>query len=247
MSYGKKSLLLAAGLLLLIGGFWLFFMRDSIAAEAIRKYGTAILGVKVSVSRVRTDLASQTVELRGLSIENPPGFNNRYLLRINSVTVSLDVSSLTKDVVLVHELLLLKPEVSFEKLNGRSNLEIVQGNLDRYIADTEKSLGLDAPKNDRYMKQSSKKWIIGHVFLKDGMATVSGINVRLPAIHIRDIGKRSGGASTADATKQVLSALTHNVAGAVGSVVGGAVKEVGGGVKKGVSKIGGKLKKLFGK
>jgi|GEM_PF-1615153 len=248
MSSAKKSVLLGAALILLAGGGWLFFQRDSLAAEGIRKYGTAILGVKVKVSRVKIDVTNQSAEVRGLVIENPPGFSSRRFLSLDSVTLSLDVSTLASSVVLVRELVLVKPEVTYEKQNGRSNLEVLQGNVDQYISDTEKAFGLQATKNDKYMNQSSKKWIITHFYMKDGSATVGpGIRVRIPNIHIRDIGKRTNGASTADATKQVLSALTLNVTGAAASVINSAANGVGEGVKKGVSGVGKKLKSLFGR
>ncbi|MGZ3662412.1 MAG: hypothetical protein ACXVCK_20100, partial [Bdellovibrionota bacterium] len=53
---------------------WVYLRRDSYIASAVRTYGSAILGVNVKLRGAHLSLADQSVELRGLVLENPPGF-----------------------------------------------------------------------------------------------------------------------------------------------------------------------------
>ncbi len=78
----------------------------------------------------------------------------------------------------------------------------------------------------------------------------------LPKIHLKDIGKRSGGASAEEVAQQLLASLTKGIGSAVGKLdlgklkdVGAALKEKAGGstekVKESLGEAGEKLKGLF--
>ena len=238
--------MLLAGVVV-IGTLWLYNQRDTLAADAIRTFGTAALGVPVKLGSAHINVANQSAELRRLSVDNPPGYRAPKFLQLESVTVNLDVASLAGEVVVIREILVRKPDITYENKDRIANLDVIQGNLDRYLLETQKAFGLAPSKKE-------KRWIIGHVFIQDAVANVSPgilggktVSVPLPNIHIRDIGKRSNGATSADATKQVLSALTGTVTHSAGSAIAEAAKGVGGGVKKGVKGIGSKLKSLFGR
>jgi hypothetical protein len=78
----------------------------------------------------------------------------------------------------------------------------------------------------------------------------------LPDIHLKDIGKSSGGATAAEVAKQVLTVLTRNAGSAVGKLdlsqlkdVGAALKDKPTGITEDVKEelggAGDKLKGLF--
>ncbi len=237
-------LLAAAG-----GAWWLYSERDSLIADAIRTYGPQILGVPVRLGGVKTDVASQTAALHGLVIGNPPGFQTPHALSLGAVSVKLDIGSLTKDVILIREISVVKPDITYEHKSGGSNLDVIQRNAEAYVArkSAEFGGGKDAPK-DAGKKEPQKKLIIEHVYIKDAKAGVSAeilkgkaMSVPIADLHLTDIGKKTNGATAGEAARQIVSAITASVTRATGSILGGTVD----GIKKGAEAVGGALKGLF--
>ncbi len=242
----KKNLLIVGIILLLgiIGGaWWLYSSLDSLVASAIRKYGPEITGVSVKLSSVKIVPADGTASLRGLVIGNPAGFKTEHAFSLGEISMKLDIGSLTKDVILIKEISIIKPDISYEYASGGSNLDLIQHNVDRYVSE---NLGGKSESKD---KSSSKKLIIENVYIKEGKADVSAeilkgkaMSVPLPDLHLTNIGKKSNGATAGEAAKQVLGAMTQSVTKSVSSLnLGGAIK----GITNGAGAASDKIKGLF--
>ncbi len=237
-------------LLLAVGGgaWWLYSERDALIAGAIRTYAPEILGVPVRLGNVKTDVANQSAALHDLVIGNPPGFETPHALALGAVTMKLDFSSLTKDVILIREIAVVKPDITYEHKTGGSNLEMIQRNAERYVAEKTAALGGKEAKQDAKDKGPGKKLIIEHVYIKDAKANVSAeilkgkaVSVPIADLHLTDIGKKTNGATAGEAVKQIVSAITASATKASASIVSGAVE----GLKKGVEAAGGAIKGLF--
>ena len=242
----KKLLLGIAVVVLLViagGAWWLFTSLDSVVASAIRKYGSQITGVSVKLSSVKIVPADGTASLRGLVVGNPKNFKTEHALSLGEISMKLDIGSLTKDVVLIKEISIIKPDVTYEYASGGSNLDAIKHNVDRYTAE---NLGGKSESKD---KGPGKKFIIENLYVKEGKANVSAdilkvktTSVTLADLHLRDIGKKSNGATAGEATKQVLDALTQSVTKSTSSLnLGGSVENV----KKGAESASGKIKGLL--
>ena len=242
----KKILLgVVVVILLAVGGgtWWLYSSLDSLVASAIREYGPQITGVSVKLSSVKIKPADGSAALRGLVIGNPKGFKTDHALSLGEISMTLDINSLTKDVILIKQISIIKPDVMYEHASGGSNLDVIQRHVEKYV--TEKTGG----KGDAKDKGPGKKMIIEHVFIKDGKAAVSAeilkgkaMTVPIPDLHLTDIGKKSNGATAGEAAKQVLGAITQSVSRAVSSLNLGVMVDD---VKKGASAVGDKVKGLF--
>jgi len=243
----KKILLgIAIVLLLAIGGgvWWVYSSLDSLVASAIRTYAPEILGVSVKLSGVTIKPADGSASLRGLVIGNPRGFTTAHALSLGEVAMTLDINSLTKDVILIKQISVIKPDVIYEHASGGSNLDAIQRNVDGYVA------AHGGGKGESKDKGPGKKFIIENFYLKDGKAEVSAeilkgktVSVPIPDLHLTDIGKKSNGATAGEAAKQIIGAITQSVTKASSSVLSGAVE----GVKKGAEAATGKLKGLLGR
>jgi len=248
----KKIMLgLVVVVLLGVGGgaWWLYSERDSLIADAIRTYGPQILGVSVKLGGVKTDVANQTAALHGLVIGNPAGFQTPHALSLSAVSVKLDIGSLTKDVILIKEISVVKPDITYEHKSGGSNLDVIQRNAESYVAKkTAEFGGGKDEKKDAGKKEPGKKLIIENFYLKDAKANVSAeilqgksMSVPVADLHLTDIGKKTNGATAGEAAKQIITAITSSVTKATSSIFGGAVE----GVKKGAEAVGGAIKGLF--
>jgi len=222
-------------LVLIIGGgaWWLYQSLDKVVASAIRSYGPEITGVSVKLDSVKIKPAEGIAAIHALELGNPKGFKTPRALALGTIRMQLDVASLTKDVVLIKEILIEQPEVSYEYASGGSNLDVIQRHVEAYVA--EKTGGNKAQKDTA----PQKKVIIEHLYIRDARAGVSAevlqgkaMTLVLPEIHLADIGKKSGGATPAEATRQVVGAISQSASKAVAPLnLGGAMESI----KKGVS------------
>ena len=247
----KKILLgLVVVVLLGVGGgaWWLYSERDSLIADAIRTYGPQILGVSVKLGGVKTDVANQTAALHGLVIGNPAGFQTPQALSLGAVSMKLDVGSLTKDVILIKEISVVKPDITYEHKSGGSNLDVIQRNAEKFVA--EKTAALGMAKDDKTKdKGPGKKLIIENFYIKDATANVSAemlkgktMSVPVADLHLTDIGKKTNGATAGEATRQIISAITASVTKAASSLIN---IDVDGLKKKGADAVGGAIKGFF--
>ena len=83
---------------LLIAGVGVFYF-DSIVKNGIEVVGSRLLGTSVTVNSVSLSPLNGSGTIRGLSIENPQGFNSGYAIQLDELSVNLNASSVFSDVV----------------------------------------------------------------------------------------------------------------------------------------------------
>jgi uncharacterized protein involved in outer membrane biogenesis len=239
-----KKALLAITVVVLVGiaggAYWLYSSLDSLVASAIRQYGPEITGVSVKLTSVKIKPADGIATLNGLVIGTPKDFKASHALALGEISMALDINSLTKDVIIIKEIQIIKPDVSYEYTSHGTNLDVIQRNIDNYLS---KTLG---GKTEPKEKGPGKKMIIDHLYVKEGKINFSAdmlkgkdVPVPLPNLHLTDIGKKSNGATAAEVTKQILGAITQSATRAVSSINVGSLVE---GAKE---SVGGKIKGLF--
>jgi len=221
-------------LVIVVGAlWWVYASKDELVREAIEKYGPEIVAAPVSVKQVKLDPLEGKGRIAGLRIGNPKGYSAPDALKLGEMRLTLDPASVTKDVIVVKELVLVAPDVTWERANGLSNVEAIQKNIDAYVART---LGPSEKKSDA----PAKKFVIEHLYVKDAKVHYgTALSMPLPDLHLRDIGKKSNGATAGEVAKQTWDAIAHGAMN-LASRAGTAVKDGAQSVVKGV-------KGLFGK
>ena len=241
--------------ILVAGVYWVVSSLDHLVASAIETYGSEATQTQVSVSGVKISLADGKGTIKGLVVENPDGFKTDHAFRLAGISLELDTSTLASDVIVIKSIKIDSPSVIYEIVGRRSNIDVIQRNLASYggssgEASTETS---EAPK-----------LVIENLIITGGTVKVSAPGLdpgshptaKLPNIHVRNIGKASGGATAAEVTQQILQQLTQGSGRAVSDlgidalegVVGthrGRLEEAGRQLKEGVGGAGEELKKLF--
>lgn len=222
MTPQTKKVLVGAAIVLivvLVGGvWWVYHSLDRLVASAIRTFGPEITGVSISLDRVTIDALDGHAELHGLVVGNPKGFSTNHALSLGRISMTLDLASLTKDVIVIKRIAIVKPVVTYELGADGSNLGAIQRNVDRYVGQPRTA------NTSQSESESGKKLVIEDLTIKNATATVSAavmrgppVSVPIPDLHLRNIGKHSGGATAGEAVKQVLAALTQSVTTTIAS------------------------------
>ncbi|MDX1460947.1 MAG: hypothetical protein R3348_07815 [Xanthomonadales bacterium] len=125
------TILAVVAVVLLVAGQWFVSQRlDGYVRDAVVKAGSGELQTEFSVDSVSVSLRRGSAELRGVSIANPEGYSELPLLKVKSVLVDFSIPSLTEDVLVVEEVTVRDPVVSYEiNENGVANLDVMEERL----------------------------------------------------------------------------------------------------------------------
>jgi hypothetical protein len=211
---GKKILwgVVAVVVLAAAAAIWLVSTKgDQLVASAIETYGSAATGTSVSVSGVVLSLAQGRGDLKGLTIGNPPGYSSAYFLKIDDITLVLDVGSLGGRVPVVKEVRVDAAHLNAEQHGQATNLTDLEH---RISAPSTVSKPSSAPKD-------SGRIIIDRFRLTHGRVTLASEllshpeELELADISVDGIGRTSGGVTYEQAAEAVLDPILRATRNAV--------------------------------
>ena len=192
---------------------------DGLIQEAVQNYGSEMTKAKVTLAVVEIDLTSGKGSLRGLSIGNPQGFNTPGAFDLGAISVTIDTSTVADDTVVIKEIVIDGPVITYELGANGSNIDAIQSNVEAYMA---RFGGGGAPSEK---SGEGPKLIIDDLYIRGGAVDVSAtfldgqsLGSDLPDIHLEDIGREDEGASPAEIAEKIIAAITEGATGAVSSL-----------------------------
>ena len=199
-------------------GVWLAFnYLDVLVKWTLEHYGPDVTGVAVHVAHVDISARDGRGAIRGLEIGNPPGFTSGRALRVGEVRISLDPASLTSDVVLVHELAIEAPQVTYEKGSKLTNLDVIQERIEAYVKKREAEEGAGGGKDGA--RGGRRRFIIERLVIRGGRVTMTnsalrgqGLGFDLPEVQLTEVGRRRGGLTASEVAQVVASNLQQKIA-----------------------------------
>lgn len=224
----RNAILIGAGAIVVAvagGAWWLYASRDALVKHAIEGLGPQITGVSVNVTRVKLEPAESRGTIAGLEIGNPAGYKAPRALTLGEMRLVIDYSTLTSSVVRIKEISLQGPVVTYEPGAGGDNLTAIQRHIDAQVA---KLAGGKSTESG-----SGRKFIIDNIYVRDARVQFGDtLGLPMPNVHLRDVGKRSNGASAGEVVKAVWGSVAGGATN-VASRAGGAVKAGATGVIEG--------------
>jgi hypothetical protein len=213
----KKALVVIVVLLALAaaGGFWAYHSIDVIVKLALEYYGPQVTGVTVKVDDVKLSPSDGRGSLKGVEIGNPQGFSAARAARLGEISVSVDPATIRAPVVLIHEIIIEAPLITYERSGKSTNLDTIAKNIEGYVKASESS-----PDGKQASGKSVRhKFIIERLAIRGAKVTMTnpalrgqGVTFDLPDIELRDVGKREGGVTASEAARLVTNALIAGIA-----------------------------------
>jgi len=198
----------------------------------VESIGPKLTGATVSVDAVDLSPLTGRGTIEGLIIGNPGGFQTERAFKLDRVRVRLRVSSLFSDTLLIDEIAVIGPEITYEQGLSGSNISALRDHVES-ASRSDKGGGKTGASDG----PSGKKIQIGEVLIKDGTVKLSAallkgeaVTVRLPDIHLKNLGRQSGGATASEVSAEIFRAINGAVVKAVSG--SGAVG------KEGMRKLG---------
>jgi hypothetical protein len=220
--------------------FWLHGNMDGLVRDAITKYGSEMTQARVSVGGVKISAANGEGVISDLTIGNPKGYKTPHAFRVKEFTVAIDPASIARDVVTVKKIVIVAPDVMYEKGDAMTNFDAIQKNIAAYLG----------PSSG---KPSGKKLIVEELTIRDAKAQASApfmdgktVTVSLPDLTLHNLGKAKGGITPGELGQEIAGALKKQLSGAISfDKLGKAISEKAGEVKKSAGKAVDKVKSLF--
>lgn len=229
-----RKILIAVAVLVAAGVVAYFTLNNPIGKLvklAVNEFGPRLMQADVHVGRVNIATSKGTGTLSGLFIGNPKGFKSDYALKAGIVDVGIDTATLAKKVVVIHKILIDAPSIIYEKGKHGSNFDAIQHNVEQYLGGSKQKA--KAPE-----KNAGKKLIIDSFVIRNAKVNYGGtVDLNLPDIKLRNIGRKSGGATPGQVTKAIIGELNAKIMVALAKtaaigVVGGPVIGAGIAIKK---------------
>ena len=171
------------------------FFFDAIASRVISTAGTRTLGVTTTVRSTHLGLLDGKSSVSGLKIAQPTGFGDGSMISVESASVTVGLSKLLGDDIVIDELDIDGVTVNLVEMNGQVNLQVVATNLTSTDS-KEQATPAPAAKDDksagtvtiRQLKFTNIK-----VFASGDTVLVGSkpVAVTIPDILISDIGTKT--------------------------------------------------------
>lgn len=255
----KKSSLLI-GVVVVAAGIYYFgpSLLDSAVKKIVNKYGSEVTGTEVNLEGFSLHPTTGEAAIRKITIANPQNYKMPYLFELNNINVKVDIKSLTSDTVIIEDIIVDKPAITYEMLSlTQNNIKEIQNNVNSYLnKSAPKDKSTTASEADSADQSAGKKVIIRHLAINDATLSAAAgdkdVSITLPDITMSNIGDDSKKVGSnipqviAKILNKILTTATQNVVsqklGDLKSVAEENLNSVVGGVKDRVKELG-----IFGK
>ncbi|MBN8554354.1 MAG: hypothetical protein J0L93_02825 [Deltaproteobacteria bacterium] len=226
----KRTTLISLIVLILLGAgvFLIYKNAGKLITTAVNGIGPKITHVETRISNVYINPWTGTGTIHGLFLGNPAGYKSNSAVEAASIKVTIDYSSLTKETIVLKNLVIKSPQITWEGSLTDNNLSQIQKNLES--SSKEKS------KNSN---KNSKKIIIRNLLIQNPKLLVQfmeadkPLEISFPDIAMENIGGDQG-ASSSQVSAEILGQILNKSSGVVKKtpeLIGKGLKSITDGVK----------------
>jgi hypothetical protein len=191
-----------------------------IIKKGVETVGPKITKTDVKLNSVTLSFLSGSGKMKGFVVGNPQGFKTPAAISVGTANLALEPRSLFADKVIVKDISVDAPEITFET-------DLTAVNLKKILSNIEETTGGGGEKpaspqtNQPAPSQSAeagKKLQVDNFLIKNAKVHVSvnapvigqqSANVTIPEIHLTNMGTNADGITAGELSKQVLSAIVE--------------------------------------
>ncbi len=206
--------------LLVVGAWFYLFNVDSHVKASIEKYGTAITGVAVNVGEVKIAPQSGEGKITHLVVANPPGFSIPASFSAPEIQLKLDLHSISGDVVKIHALTIVAPDVYVEQNTAGNNIHMLKDAIHAFLV--AHTAAPNATLTADQTAQIGKRFIIESFTMQGArlhahapLVQAEVVTVPLTDIQLNGIGLDSGGVQAAQALDIIMEQIHTSINQAV--------------------------------
>lgn len=177
---------------------------DKIVKTTVEKVGSETLGTQVTLASVDISLKSAAGGLNGLVIANPVGFTTGNAFELDTVSLDLDLSTVTSDEIVVELVVVDGARIVFEEKGGKINLQELLRNIEQAPPPAEDEAAGPKLVIREFRFTNAETRLITEKLDQD-------MNAKIPDLILKDIGIPGGGVTAAEAGRVLLTSLIQQV------------------------------------
>ena len=204
-----KKVLLVILVLIVLVVIMIYSFGNQMLKAGIEEAGNKTLNVGVAIDDVDLSILGGKVELEGIVIDNPPGYEHDKLLKIGDTRIAVSMGSLLSDTVNIKEVIFDGIDVVVEQKGLSNNLQEVINSIPN--SDKKSESQTDKPGKKLHIDSLE----ITNVIVKVKLLPIPGksdtIPLKLAPIRMTDLGGDNG-LDTGKLTGKILLAITKGIA-----------------------------------
>jgi len=190
--------------------------------HGVETFGPKITQTAVTLDAVELSLLSGQGSLQGLFVGNPAGFNSDHIIELGQVDVEVDIESLLSEKIIIKQIIIREPAISYEKTLSGSNIKSLMANIEAFTGPaSEQSQPVDTAIEPSSVSPAPQV-VIQHLLIEDGSIYVGllgiGQKVALPRIEMHDIGDGDTAMSPAEIANLVLAKIVASIGTAIPTI-----------------------------
>lgn len=190
---------------------------NHIVEHGIETLGPELTGTTVEIGEVDLSLFSGKGAIRGIVIGNPKGFETDRAFKLDEVRVDLVPLSVFGHSIVIEEIFIDGPEITYEKKDESSNLLQIAKNVQTFAggqtSEEESSEEAEA-KDSSDTKIRIDRFELREASVRAGTIKDKTLELTLPTIELTDLGAPDG-AAPAEVSAEVAKTVTGRVTAAV--------------------------------
>jgi len=200
-------LVLAVVVLVVVAGVVGYLWLDTIAKEAVQRGGTYAMGVDTTVDKVSLRPFAGQLQMQGLNVANPKGFNGAHLMQTGTFELELVPSSLMDKTIVLKKFELDGLDMYIDQQMPRSNISVIMDNL--------KKLGDEKPKDQK--PSEGKNYRVDLITIRNVVAHVKvlagpELTIKIPEIQLKNVtGDNAAGVALPVLVARILPAIVAAV------------------------------------
>src|ERR1700677_323949 len=143
-------------LLVVVALVAVFFSLNSIVKKAVETLGPQMTKVEVRLGSADISPFSGSGKLSKLFVGNPEGFKTPFAVQMDSVKVGVQIGSVMSDTIVINEVNVQSPEITFDGGLSGNNLNKILDNVNSASASSAKSNTVQTPSGPK----PEKKFIV---------------------------------------------------------------------------------------
>jgi hypothetical protein len=218
-----RSLLI---LVLLVGLAFLgtYFFLGTVIKKGVETVGPKITKTDVKVNSASLSILSGSGNIKGFVLGNPQGFKTPAAISVGVANLAIEPRSLFDNKLIIRDITVDGPEITFETDLTAVNLKKILSNVEESTGGSSKPSSSDtnqpAPSKTAEAGEG-KKLQVDNFLIKNAKVHVSvnapvigqqSANVKIPEIHLTNMGTNADGITAAELCKEVLKVVVEKSA-----------------------------------
>ncbi len=199
--------------LLIVAVVVLFLNLNTIVKKGVETVGPQLTKVTVTLGSAEISPLSGNGKLKELFVGNPDGYKTASAVKVGSVKVAAEIGSVMSDVIIVDEIKVQDPEITFEGGFSGNNLSKILDNVK-----SSSGSGKSSEKVAPAANGGEKKFIVKDVTVEGAKIHVSltslggkELTLPLPTLHLQNIGTASHAVTAKELLTQIIEPLLASI------------------------------------